>query len=48
MTAVRAITVTAAATKTMLDELVIDRHVESHFRIRYQVAAQPVIIITTG
>jgi len=46
--AMRAVTVTAATAKAMLDELVIDRHIEPQLRVRHQVAAQPVIEITTG
>ncbi len=42
------ITVGSAATKAVLDQLVVDRHVEPQFRVGYQVATHPVIKITAG
>ena len=46
--AVWPVAVAAAATKTVLDQLVIYRHIEPQFRVGYQVAAHTVIEIAAG
>ena len=48
MITVRAVTVGSAATKTMLDQLVVDGHVEPYFRVGYKVTAQSVVKIAAG